>query len=435
METKMNTRQLLPIAAITFLSGCTNLAHHESQPKAISYDDASAFERSHLAHESIPSKLEKIYTQPINKKIPCKLPTTQDQLDRPNFRAYWDGDCKNGFAFGLGRDISISDTHHVDEIIIHDGTGDDWSQPRVDYDYVNSAVSYTVGGSKFPAMTGLIEKMDNSGVYFNQHHTLAVRDESGKEFVILTSEFNPQRIYINGRADRSFAFKFTDNSSAPVLNQNAVSFTAELVEPKTNIVGGVAIVRYANGVVRHFKIVNGRPEPTVLPSDYIDHLANKYQEIQNATAQANTVLQQAKQIEREYLFKACNGKSSIPKLDKKTYTEICTWRDQFKEPYAAALSNYQKQLESMRRQAANVEQQNKINQEAALQQQNDYLREQQINQINAQLQQIGQQMQNAGAQQQQIINSYQAPQVIPITPIGGNRVNCVNSGIVTNCKY
>lgn len=104
------------------------------------------------------SSPEKLYVQPANKTEPCKLPTTRDQLERPNFRAYWDGECRNGFAFGLGRDIAMSDTHHVEEITIHDGTGGDWSAPRVDYDFVNNMVVYAVGGSQFPAVTQLAEK-------------------------------------------------------------------------------------------------------------------------------------------------------------------------------------------------------------------------------------------------------------------------------------
>ncbi len=428
---KMNINQLIPFTALIILSGCNNLGQHETQPKAISYDDASAYERSLLMLESTQSEPAKLYTQPINKKTPCKVPTTQNQLERPNFRAYWDGDCKNGFAFGLGRDIAISDTHHLEEITIHDGNGGNWSGPRVNYDYVNNSVIYAVGGARFPASTLVQDRIINTDKGFNETITLGVIDESGKTFSIQTSPFSPQRQYINSNIHNPIAFRFTDNSSAPVINQNAVSLTAEIVDRRTNTIGGVAIARYANGSVRHFKIINGRPELTLLPSSYIEHLIDKYQEIQNTTAKAATVLQQAEQIEREYLFKACNGKNHITGLDKKTYTEICVWRDKFKEPYATALSNYQKQLENMRLQASSAERQLQIQQEMALQQRKEDLREQEINLINTQLQQ----MRNSGSQQQQIINSYQIPKTIPITPVGGNRVTCVNTGIVTNCKY
>ena len=116
-------KAFLPFAALAVLTGCANSANPSSLP-SLTYEEASAFERSLLAREPVaPQKHDNLYTQPVNKKEACKLPSSQDQLNRPNFRAYWDGECKNGYASGLGRDISISDTHHYEEITIHDGRG------------------------------------------------------------------------------------------------------------------------------------------------------------------------------------------------------------------------------------------------------------------------------------------------------------------------
>ena len=429
----MNIKQALPFTAFALLAGCATPGQYAPKPNPISYDEASAFEQSLLARESaLPEIPSKIYTQPINKKEPCKLPTTQDQLDRPNFRAYWDGDCKDGFAFGLGRDIAISDTHHLEEITIHDGSGNNWSQPRVGYDYVNNATLYAVGGPRFPAGTQIVEKMDSSAGGFNAYHTLSVTDESGKSYVIQTSAFHPQRIYLNTRWDGSIAYKFTDYSSVPVINPNAVLFTAEIIDPRSNTAGGVAVARYANGAVQHFKVLNGRKEPTSIPSSYTDHLSTQYQEVFSATSQANIILQRAQQIEREYLFKACSGKSGIDGLDKATYTRICSWRDQFKEPYAAASANYQRQLESMRQQAATAEQQRQIQQQIALQQQ--ILQQQQNQQTWNQINQASQQLQQTTQQILQGTSSWQAPQVQPIAPPGGNRVTCYTVGSIVTCR-
>lgn len=371
----MNIKYLLPFVALSTLGGCAT---------SLSYDDASSFERSLLARESnLPKAQEYLYTQPVNKKESCKLPTSQDQLNRSNFRAYWDGKCKNGFAFGLGRDIAISDTHHIDEITVHNGSGDNWSQPRVAYDYVNNTIGYAVGGSRFPSVTEFLEKFNSSVKDFSVDQGLRVVDESGKAFSILTSPFKPERFYLNTRTDDSITYRFTDYSTVPAINQNAVLFTAEVVDPRSNMPGGVAIARYANGSVQHFKIVNSRTEPVSISSDYIDHLFTKYQEVLNATSQANVVIQRAQQIEREYLFKACNGKSSIEGLDDAIYTKICSWRDQFKESYETASANYQRKLEDMRQQAATAEQQHQIQQQINLQKQMLWQQQlQTLNQIN-----------------------------------------------------
>lgn len=300
------------------------------------------------------------------------------------------------------------------------------------YDYVNKTVLYAIGGSRFPEATQLSEKMDDSVGGFNAYHTLSVTDESGRSFVVQTSAFHPQRIYLNTRLDGSIAYKFTDYSAAPAINQNAVSFTAEIIDPKNNISGGVAIARYANGSVQHFQVVNGRPEPVKIPQSYTDHLSSKYQEVLSAASQANSVLQRAQQIEREYLFKACNGKSGIDGLDKATYTKICSWRDQFKEPYAAASANYQRQLDSMRQQAATADQQRQIQQQIALQQQ--MLQQQQSQQTWNHINQASQQLQQTTQQILQGTSSWQAPQVQPIAPPGGNRVTCYTVGSIVTCR-
>jgi hypothetical protein len=237
---------------------------------------------------------------------------------------------------------------------------------------------------------------------------------------------------VNTNLDQSISYRFTDYSAAPVINPAAVAYTAEIVDPKTNLPGGVALARYANGSVQHFKIINGTNEPTVVPEEYANYLASKYQEIIGATSQANVILQRAQQVEREYLYKACNGTSGIEGMDRATYTKICTWRDQFKEPYAAASANYQRQLEGMRQQAATAEQQRQIQQQIALQQQ--MLQQQSYQQTWNEINQTSQQIQQRTQQTLQGVNSWQAPQVQPIAPQGGNNIVCYTIGSITTCR-
>ena len=421
------------LAAVVVLAGYSAPGQSASKPKSISYKQASAFERSLLARGSdIPGKPDPRYVQPANKSEACRLPTTQDQLGRPNLRVYWEGDCKNGFAFGLGRDIAISDTHHVEEITVHEGTGDNWAQPRVLYDYVANVVSYSVGGERFPAEVALSERMDNSVSGFNAYQTIRDVDESGNARVLMTSAFSPERIYVNARSEGSIGYRFTDHSAVPAANQNALKLVSEIVDMKSNVSGGIAIASYADGSARHFKVANGLTEQVLLPMDYLNHLWAKYQEVLGATSQAYARLQRAQQIEREYMFKACSGNGSIDGLDRATYAKICTWRDQFKEPYAAASANYQKRLESLKQQAVTAEQQRQIQQQIAMQQQ--MLQQQQIQQGWNELNQASQQLQQRTQQTLQGVNSWQAPQAQPIAPAVGNQVICHTIGSIITCR-
>lgn len=370
--------------------------------------------------------------QPANKVEPCKLPTTSDQLDRSNFVAYWDGECRNGYAFGLGRDIAISDTHHAEEITIHSGTAANWSRPRVQYDFVNNIVAYIVGGAAFPARTAMMEKMDSSISGFNIMQILTVADGLGKEYTVQSSPFHPQRNFILSEGYNALAFRFSDATAVPASNPNAPTFAIEVIDPKSPATGGMRVARYANGVVQHFKVVDGKAELVSLPSEYTEHLKSKYREILTHISRAGSDLQRAQQIEREYLFKACNGKGAVEGLDNSQYTAICTWRDQFKAPYAEASEKYRRQLETLKQQAATAEQQRLAQEQIAIQQ---YMLQQQRAQQNwNMLNQGNQQLQQQNQQTLQGIQNWQPPQVQPITPPGGNRVVCNRIGSITTCR-
>ena len=424
----MSIRILLATAASTAFAACAT-----SGPPAISNEEVFAFERALLARESpTPEPLEKLFIQPANKVEACKLPTSQEQLDRTNFRAYWDGECKNGFAFGLGRDIAISDTHHIEEITVHDGTGDNWSKPKVLYDYVNSQVSYQIGGSRIPVQTFLEEKIDNSIKGFNAQQTLSVMDDLGNAFAIRTYSFHPQRDYVLSKNFGTLTYKFSDLSAVPTTDPNAQIFTAVVVDPLSSVGQGFGFSKVASGPIPHFKIDSGVYELVSLPESYVSHLWAKYQEILTVSSAASARLQTAQQIERKYLFKACDGKSGVDGLDNATYTKICTWREQFKEPYAIALANYQRQLETLRQQAATADQQRQIQQQIALQQ--EMLRQQQDQQVWNRLNQTTQQLQQQTDQILGGITNRQAPQVQQPTTSSGETVVCNAVGSIVICR-
>lgn len=416
----MKNRALFVLGAFAALAACA------TGPSAISYDEAAAFERSLLARKTVtPKRPEPLFVQPVNKSEDCKLPTTQDQLDRTNFRAFWDGECKDGFAFGLGRDIAISDTHHVEEITIHDGTGDNWSKPAVTFDFVNSIVAYGIGGKEFPERTVLLEKMDNSLSGFNALQTLSVVDELGNSYVVQSSAFSPERVFFLSGNNGAIIYKFTDLSAAPAISPDALVFSTELVDPRTNTSGGVGGAIFANGTAKHYKFVDGQIEQTSLPSAYTDHLIGKFEKIWAATSNVGVTLQSVGQIEREYLYTACNGEREIEGLDNATYFKICTWRDQFKEPYAEASAAYQQQLQTMRQQAATAEQQRQVQQLIALQQQ--LVQQQRSQQTRSELNQATQQILEG-------VRSRPAPQVAPLLPPGGDKVICNTIGSITICR-
>lgn len=326
----------------------------------MSYKEAAAFENSLLARDREAIKQpEKIFTQPVNKTEPCKLPTSQDQLDRRNFRAYWDGDCKNGFAYGLGRDIAISDTHHIEEITIHDGSDKfNINRPSAWYDFVNNATYYGMRGKSYPAKSGMYERIDNTKENFDIKNQWELTDESGNSLVLSLSPFKQGKAYSNLQGNIQYRLSdYTDTPSAQTY--------IDIIDRKTGLEGGVTILQVKDRV-KFIKVESGGKygEPVTIPQEYINHLQSKIIEIKEGVATAKISEQKARQMEREYLYMACNGKHSIKGLDNETATQICTWRDQFKGSYATASANYQLRLEKMRQQAA-IDEQIRYQQERA----------------------------------------------------------------------
>lgn len=423
---------------VVLATGCANTMQYGPKVRAIDYEEASAFERTLQARAaSNPQRPEPIYVQPVNKREPCKLPTSQDQLERSNFHAYWDGQCKDGYAVGLGRDIAISDTHHLEEITIHNGAGDNFDSPRVGYDFVNNKVIYVTPGEKYPAASWFKEDIYNNENNFFISYFIGVTDESGNRVGMTYSPFRAARFFINDR--RNVIYKFTDNSAMPAVDASTVAFSSEILDPQTNTAGGVAIVRYGNGQVRHLRLSGASPEDVVLPAEYINSLSEKLKATQNALTAAQGNIERARQMEREYLYMACNGKHTIDGLSNETATKICNWRNQFKDPYEKSLAKYAQDMEQLKQKAEVAEQQRLTQgqidvQQRRLQQQQS---QQDLQQFANALGQFGQQMQNSGQQMLNNVMNQPTPQVnfTPFTPAGGNQVRCVNSGPITNCRY
>lgn len=434
------------------------------QVKPISLEEALSFEKNLQAavRQPIPM-VEKLYTQPVNKKTPCKLPTSSDQIARTNFKAYWDGQCKNGFAFGLGRDIAISDTHHLEEITVHDGTGSHFgNSAKVLYDFVRGEVNYMVPGPEYPTMVFLKEYLSIAISGLNIYYEAGKVDKEGNRQILQFSPFMRWRTFYN--IDQRVVYKFTNDTLSAFAEPAAPTAIAEVLDPKTGSAGGVAMVVFGKNQVEHFMVEGPRKIPVIAPADYVTHLNNKLSEVNSAVASAK--VDRAQQLEREYLYFACNGKHSIDGLDKNISSKICTWRDQFKSPYESASNKYQLELEQLKRKAELAEQQRQIRQQqlAASRQADEQQRivqqqraeqqriaQQQLaaqhNALNRQqsqqemrdlvngISQWGHQMQNAGQQMLQSVQRHPGAHTnMPFIPLGGSSINCVTISLVTNCR-
>lgn len=345
-------------ATMLLLTACT------TGPRKVSMAEVTASENQIITtarSQPAPLQDEKPYTQPANKIEPCKLLTSKDQLERRNFRAYWDGDCKDGYAYGLGRDIALSDTHHVEEITIYNGDGDSNGQPWRLIDYVHNRGAYGVRGAIYPATAGYDEYISNNSTNFFIEYSVGATDSKGDRRYISVSPFSPVKVTVNqshGKPD----YVLMDYSALPGTSDQAqtVLFAAD---PATRKPLGFRIVRFYNGGIEHQKLdSDGQSvaELVQLPQEYIAQLLEKIDETQSAVKKASADVAKAEQMEREYLHMACVADYSIkgvPTKDMEIARQICTWRDQWIEPYAKAEAKFKLEMEQRRQEVAQAEQQ------------------------------------------------------------------------------
>jgi hypothetical protein len=357
MKVTLKTSRIsfLIIAALS-LAACSTTDPSAPQLRNILLDEALSFERSLASRgTSAPKEPQHLYTQPVNKTEPCKVLTSKEQLDRRNFRAYWDGQCRDGFAFGLGRDIAISDTHHLEEITVYGENGKLTDIPAITYDFVNNELTYRFIGKKFPSQTIFHEKIRNDPENFSTSYSIVEISEGGDRRAVYWSPFNQRRILVNSVGNVSY--KYSEDRFAQNISSTNPVFVAETADSQSGKVGGFTVVRYGNGQIRHFKVGGTQPEAVALPAEYTSRLEAKYMETENTQAESSTKVDLAKRLEREYLYLACNGKHEISGLEKRISTKICTWRAQFQQPFSDAQKKYLDNLERARDQARSQEDQ------------------------------------------------------------------------------
>jgi hypothetical protein len=366
----MNKKSL----SLVILASMAMPAFASGLPK-VSTREAMQFENDLIAalpKAVVKPRPELLYTQPANHTEPCKLPTSQDQLDRRNFRAYWDGQCKDGYAFGLGRDIALSDTHHVEEITVHHlSVPQDFPRSFVSIDFVNNLLFYGSDNLAQRVTTGTRQQFVR-----NPDDTMSLnistgegRNNGNQMLSMQTSPFEAGVIVTNVREGQPTYF-YGDWTAVPGASDRP-SFNVAVHDPATRRPVGYGIVRFRNGALEH----QGPKGLVQLSKEYVDHLLARIAEANTAVVAAGAETAKAQQMEREYLYAACKSGyviEGVPAKDIPITHEICTWRDQWKDAYARSQARFEQKQADLRTQAAAREQQiaaQRTQQQQAMQQQ------------------------------------------------------------------
>lgn len=357
------------------------------------------------------------WLQPENKKESCKI-FDQHPLSETGVteRVLWDGNCKDGYAFGLGREFLVKDTGSVSAVATYVG-GD--ARPTYHSQSAYSTKSFAYGeperGMSAIARTGNISTSEN--------YMQALTVKSGgavyaKVFSVSTGELSLAKIFPSGY---SVVGVSTSDSSS--------SASSHIKVMHGNSIVGYAVGRYPNGVIEQRKVEPQGFSVVKLPESYLTFLSRVSNEISEKLAAAERSANDSYIKVGIYKDRLCSSsKSSFSEPDH--YRDICQPNGDMTEVAekvaslnSARIARFQQTAEVRRQQAAQAAQIQAINnQTEAL---NNQALTNSLNNLSSGF-------------QQQTQNFQQNVMTPPVIPSYGAKptyqTNCYNLGVVVRCN-
>lgn len=295
-------------------------AKAEEQEKLEHY---ASYEKNYLSEYNNILKntpeLKTTYIQPANKKEPCKIMFSHTENDQwfkeETYKVFWDGECKNGYADGLGREIE------------KDTLMDKWGlaiyKNGIPTYYI---INYVLENKVFEGVddqnerigihTSITDKMSDidvtiEGQVYNHKNYTAL--------VIYTSPFwNGTYQYIKGYPNFNYRY---------INNQNNVEakydFQFFLTDHKNR--NGWAIEKLKNNdKLLTGEYVNNKGQLVDLPSSYNTKADEIIKEINEAQQKAYQAQEQAQLVKKQYMKKICKDTVKVDFMNNEDYKSICS---------------------------------------------------------------------------------------------------------------
>jgi hypothetical protein len=408
----MKTANFIFPSCILILAGCSSLPSVPSK-------DAGDF----ISAISAPSvtRIEKIeeWLQPVNKEEACLLIFWANDGEKwwggPNEKILWDGECRDGYAYGLGREFYEGSGGLISTLVEYKGG----RAPPVNYYQANYDGNYYTLGEK-------------AGVRFEIYQTSPI-SYAAMRFSGSSGE-NSYVVIDNIHGDSYAIKKFVSGYKVVFSGYGhpASPLKSKVAVLKDGVPVKYVIDSFRNGVVNHAD-VSGTPKLVKLPENYLDFLGMTYREILFNVERGQAVAQEADLAINRYKRRVCAGDVVFEGIDSKIYGKICLPNGDV-DGYLAEISVAREEVD--KRYAAIVaEQQAAANRIAT---QNAAIRNKSINDISDQLRDFSSDMQDFSNSMNSynIQNSNKAYQGGGAFGSGGNtyKTNCYQSANIISCK-
>lgn len=412
---------LLPIA---LLVGCS------SAPTVpmVSEQDAEIF-IAKIETPSFQSEAEHVivWKQADNKKEPCKLfmGGTPDQKywEWPETKITWDGQCKDGYAYGIGREFLDTRTGLTSSLGTYSGgEKEPFYEATTNFD----KGEVVVGDLKAKKVMGI--KVQQSPMPFSMHSTI-INSAGQYDYAKLVTIGGPGTSFAKSFRN-GFVYRF-NKVTDPGL---PLDFSMEVLKDGRQV--GYRIERLKNGTLYGVSLQGPQPQQVGLPASLVNFYNAQYQEISQKLGETKPAYDQALVTIERYKRTICGKTDKVDFVDPEKYRLICSENGDlqpYKEKIAQVLSEQEaRQAQQATAAAAEADRQVRMAQ-ANAQAQDNSMRAltQSMNDFNRSMNSYSQGMMDTVQQNNNQLMQYnQGFQAQPQT----YDTNCIHVANVINCK-
>lgn len=274
-------------------------------------------------HDEIKKQIPEqkiVWVQPKNKKEDCKIYVgyydKNPTLDE-SYKLFWDGECKDGYAYGLGREIEKANLTDRWQIGIYEkgmANGGFIQKDNLYNILIEGEANY--GGSQFAVRRRLVE---NNGDIDLIYESGSSGSKNKPTLAIANSPFWNQT-QIHRKAYPNFRYEFAD-----LRNNDETQYDSQFgIFNKKDLKHGWAIEKLKNSS-EYLKgeYVEGVGSVANLSNEYISKADNIVDEIKQASNKAMNAQNQAQLIKKQYLKKICKESVKVNFMDNEEYKEVC----------------------------------------------------------------------------------------------------------------
>lgn len=307
------------VGASLFLNACSA---HVSLPKISEreisqYSTQYSSELNEIRSNPDDNKIIK-WIQASNKKEPCKvLVGTLKDDDRtlaPEYQIFWDGQCKNGYAYGLGREFERGVLIDMEALAIYPGGKVEPKYYVEKYNLNNVIIEGDVNG-KYVVRTSV----DETGMNLNIEYTYGYFGSQDEPALInIVSPLQDNSMFI--KAYPNYTFQIIDYTNNE-FDERMYDFMLLDKDKQANGFG-FSISKQGYRTAGEFK-QGTLVRKVQLPQSYFDEANLIFKEIKEAGRKALEAQKKSLLVKRQYKKRICKDSITVDFIDNAEYNKIC----------------------------------------------------------------------------------------------------------------